>query len=152
MIPLREKTIIVGRNNAGKSTIAEALRLVSIVADRYRSLTYRPPPGWLEIHKNKGVAPSLDNQDFNFEKIFHRYSPPPATVLAKFGNRASITVYVGPESAIHGVLLAPSGKIVDGKSAAGRLNLPRIGIHPQIGPVQAKEKSGQGTVSPSHRF
>ncbi len=29
-IPLRPLTIIVGRNNAGKSTIVEALRIVSI--------------------------------------------------------------------------------------------------------------------------
>jgi energy-coupling factor transporter ATP-binding protein EcfA2 len=140
VIPLREKTIIVGRNNAGKSTIAEALRLVSVVAERYRSLTYRPPPAWLEIHKNnRGVAPSLDNQDFNFEKIFHRYNPPPAIVVAKFSNRANITVYVGPESAIHAVVRAPSGKIVEGKSAAERLNLPSLGILPQIGPARAKE-------------
>jgi energy-coupling factor transporter ATP-binding protein EcfA2 len=140
VIPLREKTVIVGRNNAGKSTIAEALRLVSLVVDRYRSLTYKPPPHWLEIHKNaRGVAPSLDNQDFNFEKIFHRYNPPPATVVAKFSNRANITVYVGPESAIHAVLRTPSGKIVDGKSAAERLALPTLGILPQVGPVPAKE-------------
>jgi energy-coupling factor transporter ATP-binding protein EcfA2 len=140
VIPLREKTIIVGRNNAGKSTIAEALRLVTVVADRYRSLPYRPPPGWLDLHKNnRGVSPSLDNQDFNFEKIFHRYSPPPARVVAKFSNKANITVYVGPESAIHAVLRAPSGKIIDSKSAAERLSLPSLGILPQIGPVSAKE-------------
>ena len=35
-IPFREKTIIVGKNNAGKSSIIEALRLVSIVSERFR--------------------------------------------------------------------------------------------------------------------
>src|SRR5216684_3070456 len=140
IIPLREKTIIVGRNNAGKSTIAEALRLVSLVVDRYRSLAYKPPPNWLEIHKSaKGVAPSLDNQDFNFDKIFHRYNDPPASVLAKFSDGANITVYVGPESGIHAVLRTRRGKIVDSKSAAEGLNLPRLGILPQVGPVAAKE-------------
>ena len=139
-MPLREKTIIVGRNNAGKSTITEALRLVAVVADRYRGLAYRPPPPWLEIHKtNRGVSPSLDNQDFNFERIFHRYSPPPAVVVAKFSNRASITVYVGAQSQIHAVLRAPSGKIVDGKSAAERLQVPRLGVLPQVAPVSANE-------------
>ena len=140
VIPLRHKTIIVGRNNAGKSTIAEALRLVSIVADRYRSLAYRPPPSWLEIHKTaKGVAPSLDNQDFNFDKIFHRYNDPPASVVATFSDGANITVYVGPKSDIHAVLRTRSKKIVDSKAAADRLVLPRLGILPQVGPVKARE-------------
>jgi len=33
VIPLRPTTIVVGRNNAGKSTIVEALRLISIVIE-----------------------------------------------------------------------------------------------------------------------
>ena len=44
-VPLRDLTVFVGQNNAGKSTIVEALRLISIVALRYGNLTYRPPPG-----------------------------------------------------------------------------------------------------------
>ena len=39
-IPLRAITVIVGRNNAGKSTIVEALRLVSLVASRLEFLPF----------------------------------------------------------------------------------------------------------------
>jgi predicted ATPase len=139
-IPLRDKTIVVGRNNAGKSTIAEALRLVSLVVDRYRSLAYSNPPSWLELHKRcRGVAPSLDNQDFNFDKIFHRYDDPPAVVTARFVDGATVTVYVGPKSAIHAVVRTRRGVIVDSKSAAERLTLPGIGILPQVGPVKSSE-------------
>jgi AAA15 family ATPase/GTPase len=41
-IPLRPVTVIVGRNNAGKSTVVEALRLVSLVVSRleFRDLNW----------------------------------------------------------------------------------------------------------------
>lgn len=52
IIPLRPTTIIVGRNNAGKSTIIEALRLISIVVSRYQSLNFSSVPDWLEIPKS----------------------------------------------------------------------------------------------------
>jgi AAA15 family ATPase/GTPase len=40
VIPFRPITIVVGRNNAGKSTIIEALRLVSLVANRWSICPY----------------------------------------------------------------------------------------------------------------
>ena len=42
IVPLRPITILVGKNNAGKSTVVEALRLVSMVTNRYKGLTYHP--------------------------------------------------------------------------------------------------------------
>ncbi len=47
VLPLSNVTMVVGPNNAGKSSIVEALRLVALVTSRYRSLQFRqPPPGW----------------------------------------------------------------------------------------------------------
>src|SRR5689334_4357182 len=97
-IPFREKTIIVGRNNAGKSSIVEALRLVTIIAERCTNSLYVAPPSWVEIHKsNRGVSPSLDGQAFNFERVFHRHNDPPAKVTCSFSNGSSVTVYIGSE-------------------------------------------------------
>ena len=36
VVPLRDLTIIVGENNAGKSTIVEALRLAALAVNRFR--------------------------------------------------------------------------------------------------------------------
>ncbi len=46
-LPVNKETIIVGRNNAGKSTIVEGLRLISLITQRYKNLNYKsvkPPP------------------------------------------------------------------------------------------------------------
>src|SRR5258707_10832234 len=139
-IPLRPTTVIVGRNNAGKSTIIEALKLVAIIAERYRGLTYAPPPRWLDLYKAiRGVTPSLNGQAFSFEKAFHRYNDPPAIITAKFSNSETITVYIGPKNSIYAVLRNSKKQVIGSKGAALALNLPPIGILPQVGPLRNTE-------------
>ena len=97
-LPLKNLTVAVGRNNAGKSTIVEALRLVSIVVTRYRHLTYYPPPHWLDIPKrNYGVSPSLKNQEINFKSLFYQYGEPPSLITATFDNGNSVSIYLAGE-------------------------------------------------------
>jgi predicted ATPase len=140
-IPFREKTIIVGRNNAGKSSIVEALRLVTIIAERCTRAMYNPPPSWLDVHKsNRGISPSLDGQAFNFERVFHRHNDPPAKVTCRFTNGASVTVFIGRENRIHGVIRNSRGYVIESKSDALRLNLPKVAVLPQVAPVRARER------------
>lgn len=44
-IDFKNRTIIVGKNNAGKSTLVEALRIVSLIAKRYQNLASEV--GWM---------------------------------------------------------------------------------------------------------
>src|SRR5687767_6865714 len=84
-VELHPTTLIVGRNNAGKSTIIEALRLIALVENRYKSLRFTPPPRWLEMSaRTRGVAPSLSGYDINLDTLFHRYGDPPARLTATF--------------------------------------------------------------------
>lgn len=139
-IPLRPTTIIVGRNNAGKSTIIEALRLVSLVVDRFRHLTVREVPRWLDIPKvNMGVSPSLDNQDFDFRNVFHRYGEPPAKITGRFEAGATVTIYLGGPDRVHAVVKDAHRSVVISKAQARKVNLPKVGILPQIGPLPSSE-------------
>src|SRR5450755_3341971 len=80
--------VCVGVNNAGKSTLAEALRIVAIASARIRTAVFRQPPDWLTIPRsNEGFSFSLQGQQINFETLFHRYGEPPATIRADFGDR-----------------------------------------------------------------
>jgi len=71
-LPLRELTIVVGQNNAGKSTIVEALRLLAIVTSRLGSLIFYPVPEWLDLPRiYRGVRPDLRLADFDFATVFN---------------------------------------------------------------------------------
>src|SRR6266516_2397592 len=76
---LRPETVVVGRNNAGKSTEIEGLRLVGLVAERYQDLTYHAVPNWLEIPMtHRGVRPHDPALGMRWDDEFHQYSSPPA--------------------------------------------------------------------------
>ena len=139
VIPFRPTSIVVGRNNAGKSTIVEALRLVAVVVNRIGRLHVRDVPRWLDIPiVNKGVSPSLEHQDFNFSNVFHRYGIPPARITAWFDTGLIIVIYIGGEDRVHAVL-KNSRHIVISQGQALSLGTSRVGILPQISPVSQSE-------------
>jgi predicted ATPase len=140
VIPFRRTSIVVGRNNAGKSTIVEALRLIAIIVNRLGHLRVSDVPRWLDIPiVNKGVVPSLSHQDLNFSNIFHRYGTPPATITARFDTGLTIVMYIGGEDKVHAVLKDSARRTVITQGQARRLGDARIGILPQISPVPASE-------------
>ena len=50
------KSILVGRNNAGKSTMIEALMIISSVTRKYKTLRFTAPPEWVPRERNNGVS------------------------------------------------------------------------------------------------
>jgi len=140
-LKLNPLTILVGKNNAGKSTIVEALRLISIICSRYKGFTYHKIPTWLDIPTAiRGAKPSLKGLNINFRTIFNRYSDPPALIHALFESEEEIKIYIGPNEELFAVIIDSDKKPVTTKSRASNTRLPQIGILPQIGPLQEDEK------------
>lgn len=148
----RPNTVMVGANNAGKSTAIEALRLVSLVTARYRGFTWSNPPEWVQDHVTrgtKGARPSLLNIGFDHPKtVMHRYQEPPATIRAAFSTGESVEILVGPpatdnqddaQAQIFAIVRDRSGRPIRDRTEASRLNLPHVAILPQPGPLQRNE-------------
>lgn len=140
-VPLKSRTVIVGPNNAGKSTIVEAIRLVSLVANRYRSLQYVRVPSWLNDPVGmRGVSPSLRDLNTNLRMVFHSFSSPPAIVEGRFKNGTTISIYIGPDENIFAVIHDVEGHVITSKADANRLNLSRVAIQPQVAPLAPSER------------
>lgn len=138
-VPLKETSILVGRNNAGKSTIVEALRLVALVCGRCEVLPYRYP-ALREFPKTMGIEPSLRGLEFNEQGLFHRYSDPPASIAARFESGNTVTVYIGAGGAIHATIETADGFVVSTPTQARRQRLNAVSILPQIGPLSREER------------
>lgn len=152
-VDFRELTIIVGKNNAGKSTLIEALRLISLVTSRYKKLAFSTAPAFSNIPKQYyGVKPSLKGLEFSFESIFHLYGPPPAKITAEFSNNSSIELFIDDTKTIHAVIWGSNGRPVQSRSAARNLDLPQINILPQIAPLLKYEKPLYGDYVKSNVF
>ncbi len=141
-VPLRDTTIIVGGNNAGKSTLIEALKVISIVASRAQFLNYRYSPDWLDVPPSVvGVYPSLSGIGFEFENLGHQYSDEPANIQAVFDNGNSISIYLSPEHAQAFALLRTKDKqIVSSKSEAYDFFTIPINVCPPAGRLNPEER------------
>jgi predicted ATPase len=143
VVPIRNCTAIVGKNNAGKSTLVDALRLVSIASARFFTLALKPPVNWGNVRvplRELGIAPSIEGMEFNTENLFHRNQDPPATIEATFVSGAMLRIYLGPAGKLHAVLLDRKGAVVKDRARAREVGLPRVEIMPQVAPVERKEE------------
>jgi hypothetical protein len=135
------ETIMVGRNNAGKSTVIEALRYVSIVVNRLGALNFEEVPSWLDIpRRHRGVKPSLRGIDLNEKTLFYRYGDPPGIIEATLSDGIVVTIYFGGGEKVFAVVQNTSGHVICSKGKALKLTIPRMQILPQIGPLLKTER------------
>ena len=140
-VDLEGHSVVVGGNNAGKTTISEALRLVSLVTARYRHLVYHEVPGWLVAPRRlRGCSPSIEGLQIRTDTLFHRYGTSPAQISASFPQIATIDIYIGPEFQIHAVITDEGGDVVRTKGQARKQRIPLVDILPQVGPIQRIEQ------------
>jgi hypothetical protein len=130
--------VAVGKNNAGKSSLIEALRLVAAVINR-RGAQFVSTPRWLDLPRfRKGIAPGISQLGLNLNSVFHRYGNPPASITATFRQGAVVNVYVGREETIFATIQANS-EWIDSAAKFLDLKLPWINVLPQIGPLLTEE-------------
>lgn len=139
-ISFKELSIIVGKNNAGKSTLIEALRILSLVVNRCKRINYTKPPSWLKLNEEPlGINPSLNNLDISSGGIFFMYGEGPAKISAEFDNGASVYIYIGEDLDLFATLKNNKDIFVESKKFAGSLKLRDINILPQISPLLRDE-------------
>jgi hypothetical protein len=161
-IPFRPLTVVVGRNNAGKSSLVEALRLVGLVVSKARSTSsYRVPPGWTGLPiRYAGVLPSTKNLGIGFDDaIFYQYGGPPGKITASFKSGLRAEVYVGRDGQVFGLVVDPTGRVAGSRARVVEAGLPPLAVMPQVTPVQKAEEildpdyvkgAMSSTLSPLH--
>ncbi|MHB1340607.1 MAG: ATP-dependent nuclease [Coriobacteriia bacterium] len=139
-LPFSRLTVMVGPNNAGKSTVIEALGLVAVAAARRGRATYVLPPEWMgDPFGTKGFMVKASDLVSDSRYLFHRYGDPPARIHAHFGGRTRLEVNLGPESQLF-CRVVSDGVYVEGRAAAGRTRIPVIAVMPRVGPVDIEER------------
>jgi len=141
-VDLGRSTILVGKNNAGKSTLIETLRIASVALKRFLSVTSSQAPRWLD---DDAVGPGqnlrLDKLGMVTSTMFHRYGDPPATIEATFADGARLVVHIGADGETHCVFFNGQGRSVRARRDIGAVPLPRISILPQIVPLEYEERA-----------
>lgn len=140
LIPMKKNSVIVGRNNAGKSTVIEGFRLLSIFSQRYPNLNFHQVPSWLDLPvRDRGMNANLSGLSISWESLFFNYSEPPACIKGLFKDGTSLSVYLGPNESVHAVVKDRLGNAVQSKDQARNLPLPALRVLPQVAPIAREE-------------
>lgn len=131
-------TVVVGKNNAGKSSLIEALQLLAAVVNR-RGRNFVPAPRWLELPRFRlCVTPRVSHLGLNLTTAFHRYEAPPAEIEATFAGGVVVTAYIGAEDTFYATVKT-SKDWVTTSSQFLQLDIPPLFVLPQISPVLTDE-------------
>lgn len=141
-INFNQITIMIGQNNAGKTTVVEALRILGLVCARFKTVaTYSARPDWLfdqvplSVH---GINVSAKAIDTDLEQIFTAYGNPPAIIEAFFTEDVKIQIYIGNETDIFAVFYKCGSCIYNRKKVLDN-GVPNVCVLPQIVPLVRDE-------------
>lgn len=139
-INFKELTVIVGENNAGKSCLIEALRLVSRAAQGSKKRVYTSAPVEMDLPLSIKGFP-IDTQKLRIDLgiiIYYYDTEKYAKISAYFSDKSKIEIYLNTKHAF--AVIYNDNQIVKNKQQAEKLHLDKIGILPQIGPIRENEK------------
>lgn len=140
-VDFKDLTIIVGKNNAGKSCLVEALRLISVAVEQTKTRTvYKEAPKTLGLPLTlKGFEIKIEKLKIDLAKAIHFYKDTTAKITALFKNNVRAEIYITSVIAF-AVFFDSKGVNVKEKKKIANLNLCSMGALPQIGLIRNNEK------------
>ncbi|CCY04750.1 uncharacterized protein BN468_01200 [Faecalibacterium sp. CAG:1138] len=138
----KDLTIVVGENNAGKSCLIEALRLVSNAAQNAYRKNYREPPKELELMASlRGFVIDTKKLRIDLESVVYFYDKNRnAKITAFFNDKSRIEIYLN-EYCAFAVIFDKQRKMITSNKKAKELGVDKmLRIMPQIGTIREQEK------------
>jgi energy-coupling factor transporter ATP-binding protein EcfA2 len=152
-LPLGPRALLIGPNNAGKSTLVSALRLIAHLARPAQIRRYAR----LALGQ-AGVEVDLEALHIPAVNVAHRYSEQPSRISAFFSENLEMRITVSSLGPSLGTWFDGSGGPLRGDSV-GRLLTTSIGVVPPVGPLELEElpltakyvrAQMEGPLSPRH--
>jgi len=139
-IQFKNISAIVGKNNAGKSSLIEALRMVAMSVRKCTHTTYRDlPKEFGRPIREQGFRLEVEKLKIDLRGVVYRYEDVNAQVQAVFENNVKIYIYAN-KSYAYAVVYDKNGKCVRNRGMALKAIEFSVSILPQIGLIKENEK------------
>lgn len=135
-------TLLIGQNNAGKTTIIEALRVIAVAQSKVATAKFLMSPNdFIEHFSGPVFRFSLKTLDFDEGNIHHNYDvDSPAAITARFKNNCSIRVYLGSEPADrYCQFQVAGGQKVNSRAVGSNPKFQKIFVMPPVGMLLLNE-------------
>lgn len=134
--------LMIGQNNAGKTTLIEALRIASTALQKSVSASFAMAPDFLSPEISGPMFKfSVETIDIEHRGLHYNYdSSEPAVIKLRYKNHCGVNIAIGESVAeMYCQLLLPAGKKVMTKSQANSSKFRRIYVMPPIGALLPEE-------------
>lgn len=139
-IQIKDLAVIVGRNNVGKSTLIEALRIIAMATKMCVHTTYKEAPRILRLPKStRGFRVPVEKLKIDLRGCIYYYRGEIAKLTAFFENKIKMIVYINSEMAF-ATIINEENQVIKSSKKAKDLNISSIGILPQISVIKENEK------------
>lgn len=139
-IKVKQVAVFVGKNNAGKSSLIEALRLVAMAIRKCTSITYKELPHDLEAGlRIRGFRLDVDKLKIDLRGIVYLYQEKVAKIITTLDSGNKIIIYLNSSYA-YAVLYDVNGNNIKTKQKALESCIERVEIMPQLGLIKENEK------------
>lgn len=152
-LTLGPRALLIGPNNAGKSTLVSALRVIAHLARPAQIRRYARA----ELGQG-GVEVDLEALHIPAVNVAHKYFEGPSRVSAFFSENLEMRIMLRPAGPSFGAWFDSLGDPLGG-DAVGRLLTTSIGVVPPVGPLELEEvplsekhvrAQLEGPLSPRH--
>lgn len=139
-LTFKELAIIVGCNNAGKSTLIEALRMIAFAVRKCTKTTYITAPSRLKLPVViKGFRIATEQLRIDLKSVIYQFQENKlATIEVTFDSQVKIKIYID-NSIAFATVYDPNGNNIKTRNAAKQLELDQVNIMPQIGLIREDE-------------
>ena len=145
-IPLRDITIAVGKNNAGKSTMIEGLRLLSLAIKSGSKQTYKDLPSIFQQRNKKSKKLKLDSLKIDLRTVSHFYKEDMISkIIGYFNDKNKIEIYISDDVA-YACYYDKSGRNIKSANKFLVSSFSRVEILPQIGLIKEEERQLAGST------
>lgn len=139
-IQFKDISVIVGKNNAGKSSLIEALRMVALSVRKCAHTMYKDlPKEFGRPIREKGFRLDVEKLKIDLRGIVYRYEDANAKIQVEFENGIKICIYAN-KSYVYAVLFDKEGKCIRSREKARKSVDFTVSILPQIGLIKENEK------------
>lgn len=142
-VSLTPTTILVGQNNAGKSTFIDALRILAVAVRRAGQARYEAPPLWLaSADVGFGYRLSFETIDFDFSNVQYNHNTDEPTLLQLlYHDKTRVRVWLGRSAnESFAQVTLPDGAIASSPSDKAKLEIPSIYVMPPLQNLISHEK------------
>ncbi|MCM1286925.1 MAG: ATP-binding protein [Clostridium sp.] len=139
-IHIKSTAIFVGKNNAGKSSIIEALRLVALAIRKSTKSVYKELPREFGIAlRERGFRLEVEKLKIDLRGVVYLYEDKIAKITTLLDSGNKIIIYLNQESA-YACIYDINGKNVYTKAKARDCSIENVEILPPLGLIKESEK------------